>query len=97
MTRYFAFTTKAIKDGYNVETFSKEADEIKKHHYCDDFDLYVTTCSTDADGLLWKGMHQGAPHIKGISVSSNDSATIDWFVKTWVKLGYLEPISIETI
>lgn len=90
MTRYFIFTEKARKENYDTDFFVRDADEIRKHHYCDDFDLYVSTYATDAEGYLWKGMHQGAPHIRGISVTSHDDATIQRFVRTWVKLGYLE-------
>ena len=92
MTRYFIITEKAKKSGANVDTFIKDADETRRHHYNDDFDLYVTTYSTDAEGYLWKGMHQGSAHIRGISVTSHDDATIQWFVRTWVELEYLEEV-----
>ena len=97
MTRYFNFTSKATKSGYNVNTFTKDADDICRHHYCDDFDLYVSTYATDAEGYLWEGMHQGAAHIRGISVTSHDDTTIQWFVRTWVKLGYLEGVIPVTL
>lgn len=92
MIRYYLLTAKSIEQGYTTETFIKDADDIRGHHYCDDFDLYVSTYATDAEGYLWEGMHQGAAHIRGISVTSHDDTTIQWFVRTWVKLGYLEEV-----
>ena len=97
MTRYFNFTPKAIENSLDVEFFQKDADEILRHHYCDDFELYVSSYATDSQGYLWGGPHFGAAHIRGISVSSNDSATIDWFVRTWVKLNYLVPVIPVTL
>ena len=97
MTRYYLLTAKSIEQGYTSETFIKDADDIRRHHYCDDFDLYVSTYATDAEGYLWEGMHQGSAHIRGISVTSHDDATIQWFVRTWVKLGYLEGIIPATL
>lgn len=88
MTRYYVFTGKAKECGYGVEYFQREADEILRHHYNDDFELYVSSYSVDENGFIWHG--SGVARVIGISVSSNDDATIDWFVRTWVKLGYLK-------
>lgn len=90
MTRYYLLTAKSIEQGYKPKAFIEYADDTIRHHYCDNFDLYVSTYATDAKGYLWQGIHQGPAYIRGISVTSNDDATIQWFVKTWVKLGYLE-------
>lgn len=92
MTRYFIFTEKARKENYDTDFFVRDADEIRKHHYCDDFSLYVSSYCVNEGGYLWEGNYDGMPIVRGIAVSSNDDATIDWFVRTWVKLGYLEAV-----
>jgi len=92
MTRYFIITKKANRSQINVDTIVKDADEVRKHHFNDGFDLYVSTYATDSEGYLWLGPHQGTAHIRGISVTSKDTNTIDWFVRTWVELGYLESV-----
>lgn len=92
MTRYYLITAKATEQGYNSEYFITDADDIRRHHYCDDFDLSVSTFATDAEGYLWEGEYQGPAYIRGISVYSHDDATVQWFVRTWVKLGYLEEV-----
>ena len=90
MTRYYVITKKAIESGYGVKYFQDAADEICRHHYNDNFFLYVSHYATDENGFKWSG--SGAAWIRGISVSSYDDETIDWFVRTWVKLGYLEKV-----
>ena len=91
MTRYYEFTAKAISAGYDVDYFSRDADEIRRHHYCDGFSLHVYSYAVDDEGYIWTGINCGAPHIRGIGVSSNDEANITWFVERWVALGLLAP------
>lgn len=77
MTRFYTPTAKAIEQGYTSEIFFKDAaDACRLLHYGDYSDLCVSTYATD--------------DIRGISVSSNDEATIKGFVENWVKLRLLE-------
>ena len=77
ISKNFRIAPEAYKQGYTCEYFEKDADEIQRHHFNDDFHLYVTTYAED---------HR----ILGISVLS-DEETIDWFVKRWVEKGILIP------
>ncbi len=81
MTRNFIITDKGREKGYRPEFFIKDADEIQRHHFNDDFHLYVNVYGKKIDGVY---------HILGIAVSS-DEETIEWFVKNWVKWEILEP------
>lgn len=81
MTKNYTITAKGREKGYRTDYFIKDADEIQRHHFNDDFHLYVNVYAKSIDGVA---------HIQGIAVSS-DEGTIDWFVKDWVKLGILEP------
>lgn len=83
MTRNYIITSKGLENGYRTEYFIKEADEIRRHHFNDDFHLYVGYYTERIDGVA---------KIMGISVSS-DKDTIDWFVKDWVKRGILFPVT----
>ena len=77
MTRIYIPTAKAIEQGYTSEIFFKyAADACRLLHYGDYSDLCVSTYATD--------------DMRGISVSSNDEATIGGFIENWLKLGLLE-------
>lgn len=77
MTRHYMLTAKAIEHGYTSEIlFKNAADACRLLHYGDYSDLCVSTYATD--------------DMRGISVTSNDEATIKGFVENWVKLGFLE-------
>ena len=78
----FIITAMGLEKGYRPDFFIKDADEIQRHHFNDDFHLYVNVYAPRTDGVA---------HIKGISVLS-DEDTIDWFVKGWVERGILEPV-----
>lgn len=82
MTRNYVITTKGLEKGYRTDFFIKDADDILRHHFNDDFHLYVNVYTERIDGVA---------HIRGIAVSS-DEDTIAWFVKGWVERGILEPV-----
>lgn len=77
-SKSFRITPKGIAKGYRSEFFERDAQEIQRHHFNDDFHLYVTTYAED---------HR----ILGISVLS-DEETIEWYAKRWINLGILEEI-----
>lgn len=84
MTRIYIPTAKAIEQGYTSEIFFKDAaDACRLLHYGDYSDLCVST---------WEGMCQRPCLYTGISVSSNDEATVKGFIENWVKLGLLEEV-----
>ena len=78
MTRNYIITAKGWEKGFRPDSFIKDADDIRRHHFNDDFDLYVNVYADEQANIL------------GIYVSS-DEGTIEWFVKHWVESGILEP------
>lgn len=88
ISKDFNITKKGYENGYNVSYFQREADEILRHHFNDDFHLYVTSYATCVDGSPWTP--NAVAKIVGISVLA-ESDTIDWFVRDWVERGILEP------
>ena len=90
ISKHFKITKKGNENGYDVEFFQRDADEILRHHYNDDFHLYVTSYATCLDGSPWKPWE--VAKIVGISVLAEPD-TIDWFVRGWVERGILEPVN----
>lgn len=90
ISKDFKITKKGYENGYNVEYFQRAADDILRHHFNDDFHLYVTSYATCVDGSPWKFGHTAK--IVGIAVLA-EPETIDWFVSDWIKRGVLEPVN----
>ena len=86
----FRITKKGLENGYRVESFQREADEILRHHFNDDFHLYVTSYGTCLDGSPWRVGE--VAKIVGISVLAEEDI-INWFVSVWVERGILEPVN----
>ena len=76
ISKHFIITPKGYERGYDSESFQRMAHDIQRHHYNDDFHLYV-------------GAHFKDRTLVGIFVLS-DEQTIDWFVKYWVEQGILK-------
>ena len=74
---------KIAKPGYNADYFRKDADEINRHHFNDDFHLYVTSYTEEGAN--------GFPYIVGITVGA-DEDPIDWFVRGWIERGILKAV-----
>lgn len=81
-SKSFRITPKGIAKGYRSECFEREAAEIQRTHFNDDFHLYVTPYAEYVDGVA---------HLLGITVCS-DEDTIEWYAKRWINLGILEEI-----
>lgn len=77
VSKNYIITELGYKEGYMSDYFQKDADEIMRHHYNDDFHLYV-------------GSHFKERTLVGIFVLADDEDTIDWFVKGWVERGILK-------
>ena len=90
ISKDYRITKRGYDNGYNVEYFQREADEILRHHFNDDFHLYVTSYATCLDGSPWQP--NKTARIVGISVLAEPD-TIDWFVSFWIERGVLEPVN----
>lgn len=90
----FRITETGLKKGYNSDFFIKNADEIRRHHYNDGFDLHVQSYFENEDGTPHDARSYKTPYLRGISVGCSDPAQIEWFVEYWVKRGVLEPVNV---
>ena len=97
ISKDYLITELGRKGGYCVDFFQQTADEIRKHHYNDDYDfpefeLYVTSYAVGKDGKKWNPLSYDMATVVGISVLSNNIRTIDWFVKGWIERGILQEV-----